>query len=484
MLVRTQNWVSKTDLTRYLRCPYAFYLLDRGLVAFEDTVNEQQAGLIAEGITFHTDVEAAAVHRTIEPSELPRVLAEESIRLFGVPVFENPTLEIYGKPDAIDTAEGALLPVEVKSHKLVQRSDELELAFYWILLEPHRTKAVSPRGYLLLRRNGNVEQVEVKIRPHRFEQVRTLLQEIRDARARGVPPRICGCTLCSGVMRDEIDRATLERKDLTRIWDIGPVRARRLEEIGIKTYDDLLAVDSASLVEKLREQKCFVSPARVDRWKHHAESYCTSAPVRFGEPLRLDDRFLALDLEYEPGGLIWLVGACLVGPSDREYFALWAETAAQEKNNLMRLAEIAAANPLLPVITWNGNGADMPQLRIATKRLNLGQALNMIESRHLDLFQHARKALRFPIPQLGLGQVASYFAISKVSRIYDGLQALSLYQEYRSSRDENRRDAIKSDLLEYNRDDLEALVGVADRIAAFQCGSHKVLSDGVGAHKA
>ena len=181
MSVRTSTWVSKTDLTRYLRCPYAFYLLDRGLVAFEDTVNEQQVRLIQEGVAFQTSVEARVAPLPIKPADLPRVLAEESIRLFNVPMFKNDSLEIYGKPDAIDTAQGALFPVEIKSHKDVQRSDELELAFYWMVLEPHRTKTVSPRGYLLLRRNGIDEQVVVEIQPHRFDQVHGLLQEIRDA---------------------------------------------------------------------------------------------------------------------------------------------------------------------------------------------------------------------------------------------------------------------------------------------------------------
>jgi len=45
MLIRTEAWASKTDLTRCLRCPFAFYVLDRGLVAFEDTINKQQARL-------------------------------------------------------------------------------------------------------------------------------------------------------------------------------------------------------------------------------------------------------------------------------------------------------------------------------------------------------------------------------------------------------------------------------------------------------
>ncbi len=102
----------------------------------------------------------------------------------------------------------------------------------------------------------------------------------------------------------------------------------------------------------------------------------------------------------------------------------------------------------------------------------------------MDLFQHASKAVRFPIPQLALAQVASYFAIPKVSRICDGLAALSLYQEYRSSRNEDRRAALKADLLEYNRDDLEALVGVAERIAGLRCGSEMVPAAGLGANKA
>jgi predicted RecB family nuclease len=483
MSVRTASWVSKTDLTSYLRCPYAFYLLDRGLLRFDETITQHQIRMINEGIGFQASVEARAAAPQVEPRDLPKVFAAESIRLFEIPVFENPTLEIYGKPDAIDTAEGAMIPVEIKSHRDIQCSDELELAFYWLLLDPHRTRAVSPRGYLLLRRNGLEAQVEVEIRPNRLEQVRGLLQEIRDARRVGVQPRVCACPVCSGVMRDEIDRATREKKDLTRIWGVGRVFAEHLEQIGISDYERLLATDSLTVVEKLHDRRCNVSATQVDRWKHHATSYCTSRPVVFGDPLTLDGRFLALDLEYE-GGLIWLVGICLVGPADREYLALWADTAEQANSNLMRLVEIVTSNPLLPVVTWNGNGADIPQLRNAMQRLGLGQALDTVESRHLDLFHYAKNGMRFPIPQLALAQVARYFAIPKVSRIRDGLEALFLHQEYRNSPGEDRRVALKTNLLEYNRDDLDALVGVAERLAGLQSGSREVSTDRPGSDKA
>jgi predicted RecB family nuclease len=447
-------------------------LIDSGQVAFDDTVTEYQIRLMNEGVDFQGAIEARAMPLQIESRDLPEVLAKESIRLFGVPVFENEKLEIYGKPDAIDTAQGALIPVEVKSHKAVQRSDELELAFYWLLQEPFRTRDISPLGYLLLRGDSSAKQVEIELHSHRFKQVQELIQQIRKARAQGVRPRICGCTVCNGVMRDKVDRATRRKKDLTLIWGIGRFHANHLEEIGIRTYEELLEKDSVFIVEKLRQVKCYVSSGQVDWWKHHAKSYSSLRPTLFGNPLKLNGRFLAIDFEYG-GGHIWLVGFCLVSLGGREYRQLWADTPEQEKSNLKTLTQIAAANPSLPIITWNGNGADMPQLRYAIQRHRLGKALASFESKHFDLFHHVRKSIRFPIPKLSLVDVARFFAIPKLSRIQDGLVALSLYNEYRRSQDENRRNKIREDLVEYNRDDLEALVGVAEGIETIQRDSPK-----------
>jgi predicted RecB family nuclease len=145
--------------------------------------------------------------------------------------------------------------------------------------------------------------------------------------------------------------------------------------------------------------------------------------------------------------------------------SLWAETPAEEKSNFERFLKVAATNPSLPVITWNGNGADMPQLRSAAKRLNLAQKLQFIESRHLDLLLHAKNAFRLPIPQMGLSEVATHFAITRRSRIRNGFEALTLYDEYQGIRDQTRREQIRANLIEYNRDDVEALIEVAARIS-------------------
>ena len=43
------SWVTKSDVTRYIRCPYAFWLLDSGRLSFAETVTPLQARLIEHG---------------------------------------------------------------------------------------------------------------------------------------------------------------------------------------------------------------------------------------------------------------------------------------------------------------------------------------------------------------------------------------------------------------------------------------------------
>lgn len=162
---RDDLWVSKTDLTSFLRCPYAWWQIDQGLISVEEVLGPVAEKLVEDGDAFHRDVEAAALPAP-EGIDLQKLLATDA-KVLGLPVLENTELMIRGAPDGVDAASGALLPVEIKSHKDVRRSDELELAFYWLLLEPLRTRqAEEPKGLMILRRDGEATPpIEVVIRP-------------------------------------------------------------------------------------------------------------------------------------------------------------------------------------------------------------------------------------------------------------------------------------------------------------------------------
>lgn len=464
------EWVSKTDFVRFLRCPYAFVQLDRGVIAAEELIDPLGEQLIEDGIQFHIQVLATA-----EPGYDETALEDTDgdATFMGLPVLYNRDRMLYGSPDGVRTAGGAMLPIEIKSHKDVQSTDLLELAFYWLLLDPHRTRGdVTPRGELILRRAGLTETVEVELDDEHFARVLELAEAVRAARRDGVKPRVCKCPACRGILREEVLRVTSACKDLSMIWGINR-RADLLEALGIPDYEALVACDPGRVVTDLRARGDYVSALQVESWQLHALAYRCAAPVLFGPAAPVGDSFLTLDLEYDPMvSFIWLAGVLLCEGRRRTYTSLWADRESDQRHNLEALGDLIRAHPSLPVVTWAGTAADIPHLRTASQRCRLSEWLAPLHERHIDLCDHAVRTIRLPFPSLGLKDVASYFGIETTTTIADGREANVLFGRYQRSRNKATRRELREELVAYNRDDLdmlaqthEALQGLHRRLA-------------------
>jgi CRISPR/Cas system-associated exonuclease Cas4 (RecB family) len=280
------RWVTKTDVLRYFRCPYAFWILDTGQLSFTQTVTPLQAGLIDAGMAFQQKVEAVAKPIVVDVEDLPSLFAAEdrTVYLSAMSPLENEKLGLRGLPDGVQTAGGALVPIEMKSHRDVMATDRLELAFYWLLLEPYRTRSCEPRGVVILRRNGAPVEVEVPLMPRHFDEVERMVAEVRRARRYGVESRICSCTVCAGPKREEVLGRAHRGRDLTLLWGVGPAAAAAMEALGVTSYADLVDCDQVELLAGLRASKRSVSAAMVRGWCHHAQSYSRSEAVLFGSP--------------------------------------------------------------------------------------------------------------------------------------------------------------------------------------------------------
>ncbi len=458
------EWVSKSNMVAYLRCPYAFWLLDTRRIEFGETLDWPGSWLLAKGQAFHQDVLEAA--KPLPPDTHLGSLMSKDVSVVGLPdVFRNHGLKILGRPDGVRTAKGSLFPIEIKSHRHVSRTDELELAFYWLLLEPYRgLKGLEPRGYVITGRDAADAVHEVHLRPERFDEVFTTLGAIREARRRGVKPRICGCPYCHRALRTGLLRASLDAKDLTWVWGIGRRYAAELERLGLRSYEDLLSADPDPIAQDLRRQGFRVSPRMVAGWCQHARSYREARPVIFGED-RLDFQdMLVLDLEYDRH--IWLIGMCTVINGRREYEFLWADSAVEERKNVLALLDRLEKSAGVPVVTWAGLSADLAQLRKAIERLRIRRSCDALLTRHIDLFAFLRSNVRLPIPGFGLKDVAEHFGIARGSPIVDGLEASMIYADYRRARGKKKR-RLRQELRSYNRDDLDCLIEVVGRLRGF-----------------
>jgi len=428
---RDEQWVTKTDIIRFRTCPYAFFLVDRGYVSLEQLRGEFHKELIQAGRDFEREVRAQAVPLPI-PSELtydvlPTLFSKPCV-LFGLPMLENVKLKLYGKPDGVKTEGGMLIPIEIKSHASVRREDRLELAFYHTLLEPYRTMASEPKGILILRTAFGEEEIVVDLREQDFEVVRGLVKDVRRARRDGVTPHVCACEVCA--TRPEVDEYIRERKGTTLIYGVRASRARALANLGISSLEHIRDCDPESVSRDLRPHRHFVSESMVRSWKHHAMSYFSEGPVLFGQTPLDFSSFIAVDFEYiaaEPGW-IYLIGLSLVTESETKLLQWWGDDPAQIRDNHHRLGDQIERHPNLPVITWAGGSAEIPELKKAAGRYGLGNVLQAFFDRHLDMFHYTERNVRLPIPTLGLKKVADFFGVPRRSSIDGGMEAEALYR--------------------------------------------------------
>jgi predicted RecB family nuclease len=466
---RRGEWVSKSHLAQWVRCPYAFWLLDTGKVSRKDVFSDVELERLVAGVEFQTVVEAGLPRVRVSLARIDEFFRENgAARLHDPPTLEYMARMLYGCPDAIEIADGALYPIEIKSHKHVERSDELELAFYWRLLERHRTRDVDPEGIVILRRDGEQVEVRLPIPDHRFAELDRHLSAIRGARRRGyVRPRLCGCTVCSGVARDEVLASVIARRDVSRIFGVGRNYAPVLEQhCSIPTWDALIDCDRWQVADQFATWGYrSVTPSEIELWKLHAVAYRDSRPALLAPierfPVTLGSDYIALDLEYvSETAFIWLIGVCVIRGDDRRYELHWADDDGAERRNLEWLHWFIAQHAGLPLITWSGQSADVPMLRNALRRHDL--ECDAILAQHLDLFEWARRNLRLPTADAKLKTYAAYFGLPRVSAIRNGHQAVRLYQQAKATHDVS----IKEQLFDYLRDDLDGLVGVIEGLRA------------------
>ncbi len=454
------EWVSKSDLVAYLRCPYAFWLLDTGQIRPWEALGwPEPPRPSAENQPESYFQHYVEIARKWIPA-LRRSFVFERDRL----LFRNDERKILGRPDGVQTAEGALFPVVLKVKGDVSRIDELALAFYWLVLEPYQqVEGLKPLGYVVFADRSVLQKV--RLRPKRFDEVLATCEAIREARRRGVIPRICNCPYCKG--RPEVEQAAIEAKDLSCILGIGPQRRARLERLGLASYADLLPLDPQSVGRQVG-----ISAATLAGWRAHARSYDEHRPVIFGwDRLELRD-MLVLDIEYSwldlllpEEHIIWLIGLCPVVGGRRKYEFLWADSPDEERRNILALLDRLERYGKVPIVTWSGRSADFPQLLKAIKRLRIRPSRGVLDARHhVDVLEFMRANVRLPIPKFSLKDVAEYWGIARRSRVADGREANALYAAYRQERRGKQKRRLQRKLQRYCYDDLKCVVEVVGRL--------------------
>jgi predicted RecB family nuclease len=474
--------VSKTDVTSYLRCPYAFWLTDSGQLDRAELLSPFEAELAESGIAFEQGIVDAAIPIELPPGGEAELFAGDHT-ILQVRAFRNRELRLIGRPDGLVTAYGALQPIEIKSHRLLRHSDRIELAFYWLLLSSSRTvKAADPVGWVFLRQlDGLHARERVELNPHLLAETEEFIAAVRHVRIEGVQPVWCRCTVCRGVRYREVVAAIRERQDLSSVWGVGRIKREALGTVGYARWEDLLGHDAEDIADAVnaRRARRLVSASEVRRWQAHAQALVTDDAVLGvdAEAFPVPGEYIAFDAEYTAAN-VWLLGARVVRRDGDLCFSVWASPQG-EAQALSDFDTFLKEHPDFPIVTWNGGGADLPALRKASARARCPDLAERISDRHVDLFAWTRRNLMLPIPGFGLKEVSEYFGFARQSGVSSGLEAEMQWRRYQLTGDQE----LKAELISYNMDDLGALIGAAGCLRACAVGRpfdtaeplHKVL---------
>ena len=461
--------MSKTDVTSYLRCPYAFWLTDSGQLDRAELLSPFEAQLAETGIAFEQGIVEAAKPIELPPGGEVELFADDRT-ILQVRAFRNLKLKLIGRPDGLVTARGAIQPVEIKAHRLLRHSDRIELAFYWLLLSPMRTAtAADPVGWVFLRElDGSHTREKVELAPELLAETEKLISAVRHARLEGAQPTWCRCTICRGVRYQEVVASIRERRDLSSVWGVGRVKREALEAVGYVRWEDLLDHDAETIAAaiNLRRARRLVTASEVRRWQAHTQALITNDAVRGvgAEPFPVPSEYIAFDAEYTATNM-WLLGARVVRHDGDLCLSVWA-TPQGEARALSDFDTLLTEHPDLPVVTWNGCGADLPALRKATARAGCPVLAERMHDRHIDLFAWTRRNLMLPIPGFGLKEVSEHFGVSRQSGVSSGLEAEMLWQRYQLAGNQE----LKAELISYNMDDLGSLVRAVECLRACAAG--------------
>ncbi|MFC9516450.1 ribonuclease H-like domain-containing protein [Nocardiaceae bacterium NPDC056970] len=474
------DWLTKSDLTQFLRCRQGFLLLRNGEVAESAAVGTAERIVMDAGTGFDRAARSEAipiVDDAGKPVAIADLFATDAFVLADH-LFVNRHLRFRGIPDGINMASGELQPLEIKHRTQPQLSDLFELAFYWLLLEPHRlVPHANPVGWLQLAdgAGGRTDPIRFAIPADALAEVGEVATQARSALADGVEQFWCDCTVCRQYPRPQ-SLAARRTAPVRVVSGIGFHTGKALVVSGIGTVGQLAELSREDIRSALAPSRLrSPSDKTIDGWKEHARVFIANSPkLKSGKHDSLPDRYIALDLEYQSYSpwAVWLLCAHAVGVESSHRITVFADESGQAAL-ITEFAGFLAKYPDLPVVTWGGKSADLPALTRTIAHYSMPESFDdaaffeALGSRHLDLHQWTKRALNLPIPRRGVKDVAESFGLPIDTDIGGGLMADNLWRRYRETGDAE----LKDRLIAYNRSDVTILVGVCAHLKALHSES-------------
>lgn len=349
-------------------------------------------------------------------------------------------LLLIGKPDMISPdGQGGYIPIEIKSHKDIIKTDRLRLAYYSLMLNSITKKQTSKAGIILKSELGKLNDKPQIIDLHEdYEELYRVLFELRDLLENAKefePERKRECEYCT--LKDKCKDHMLEKGSLTLLHNVGEGSLQRLKKRGINSIKDLLEIDEED-IENIGLKKL----------KLHAKSLIDGNIYQKSkfEPIKEPTLFLDIETDLDQEN-IWIIGV----EEENGFKQFVANSKKDQKKILIEFLDyLRGKGEEYTIVTFSGVNFDTLALKDSLKRYKLDYEF-FERFKVVDLCTKIKNTFVFPIQSYKLKEVAKFLGFRFRHEDIDGMSAGFAYNDYVLG--EKR---VPKKYLQYNEDDCKS----------------------------
>ncbi len=469
--------VTPSMFYKHAACPHWLWYDLYGDPSRKGDMPELAQKLLEQGVVHEQEyIKGLSVQAvlTVDPTRA----AQETLTLMraGMPLIYQGVIEVEingvlwrGRPDLLEKRPGLsafgdwkYVPCDIKSSHSIHDMQELQLAFYAIVLKAMQNAAPETASII------NVDHVRVPLvlNAHLFAKTHKKVKEIVAIIGGEKPPLRLGSKCKHSPWFKECVRAAEEANDIALIYGVDARALEALRVEGIRTVQD-----AARMKVFMLPDIPFAPIPKLERIKLQAQSLIDRELKWIGHP-RIPDAPLKIYFDIEGDPLLdveYLFGFWIVGDPMRQYAKIgqWRD-AGKEGYFLYFLAEkpedqeslwrdFLAWIELLPHDEYAVyHFADYERSRTLRLASTYGDtpAFHRFASHYVDLFTIVKASVIFPLHFYSIKDIARSKFLNYAWR-HDkagGAQSIFWYEKWLETKDR----AVLKNILDYNEDDVIA----------------------------
>jgi predicted RecB family nuclease len=473
MSAELTNRVTAQDFYDYDKCPHRVYLNRFGdenkklprsdflNLLFERALTHELD--VIAGLKFETPIGFTLQERTDSTLQLMHDGAERIYQ--GVLLQEGES----GIPDLLERVNGSskfgdysYKPVDVKAGSgylnvekgLLREDYGMQLYHYGLLLQA--IQGVFPPNAEILNRRG--ERILYRLADFKdaYESVLVDVRALVTGARSDEPAYFAECGKCQ--WWGHCERVLVDTQDVTLLPDVGRSKKLKLNEIGVRSIQQIRELDFSKVALKGIGQKT------IDSMKRAAISVLSNKMQVLAKALLPDaPRKVYLDFEDDPTQeLIYLCGVWIEPAlQGLNYHGLFCANESGESKIWSEFQNLCATIAQEDYVVFHYSPYEKAKLTSLERKYGTSRKddLELFRSRMVDLLPIVERSVVLPSRGYGLKAIAPFVGIEYSAENAGGAQSIVWFQDYQ--RDPSNGEVLKT-LLTYNKEDCLAMKSVEE----------------------